>query len=94
MTMVTATLTESHRYRERSPRRTKYEPALPPEGADAETLVALREAMRIRLRETEREAVRGNVVASPARLYNASGVRLPNTVRQVDVEKEVAGPSP
>lgn len=33
-------------------------PAMPPEGAHNETLAALREAMRARLRETERAAVR------------------------------------
>ena len=38
--------------------RAESEPTLPPEGADNETLETLREAMRNRLRETERKAAR------------------------------------
>ena len=39
-------------------------------------------------------AVRSNVVGVAGKIAQCVGVRLPNTVRQVDVEKEVAEPSP
>ena len=39
-------------------------------------------------------AVRSNAVGVAGNIAQCVGVRLPNTVRQVDVEKEVADPSP
>ena len=39
-------------------------------------------------------AVRSNAVGVAGKIAQCIGVRLPNTVRQVDVEKEVADPSP
>ena len=38
--------------------------------------------------------VRSNVIGVAGKIAQCVGVRLPNTVRQVDVEKEVADPSP
>ena len=38
-------------------------------------------------------AVRSNAVGVAGKIAQCVGVRLPNTVRQVDVVKEVAGPS-
>ena len=38
--------------------------------------------------------VRSNAVGVAGKIAQCVGVRLPNTVRQVDVEKEVADPSP
>jgi hypothetical protein len=37
--------------------------------------------------------VRSNAVGVAGKIAQCVGVRLPNTVRQVDVEKEVADPS-
>ena len=39
-------------------------------------------------------AVRSNAVGVAGKIAQCVGVRLPNTVRQVDVEKEVTDPSP
>ena len=38
--------------------------------------------------------VRSNAVGVVGKIAQCVGVRLPNTVRQVDVEKEVTDPSP
>ena len=39
-------------------------------------------------------AVRGNAVGVAGKIAQCVGVRLPNTVRRVDDEKEVADPNP
>ena len=80
--------------------RAESEPALPPEGADSETLRTLREAMRNRLRETERAAARDIALIKARerlRAHAGDGYQEPSTRAQVAAAKaaeivaEVAG---
>ena len=75
-------------------------PPIPPEGVDNETLAALREAMRARLRETERAAARDIALLKARerlRAHARSGEREPSVgaegaaAKAAEIVAEVAG---